>query len=102
MSTSLLYHAFGLTDLEYIKTEYKGGTIIFHVRTKEDKLRCSNCQSYHVIKKGFVERTFRTVPIGLKPVYLKARIQRLMCKDCGVIRQEHIRFADEKKAIPTG
>jgi len=43
---------------------------------------------------------FRTVLIGLKPVYLKARIQRLEYKDCGFIRQERIRFAEEKKAIP--
>jgi transposase len=100
MSTSLLYHGFGLTDQEHLKTEYKGSSVIFHIQTKEDKLRCSNCKSFHVIKKGFVERTFRTVPIGLKPVYLKARIQRLECKDCGLIRQEHILFAEEKKAIP--
>jgi transposase len=100
MSTSLLYHGFGLTDQEYLKTEFKKGTVIFHVQTKEDKLCCSECGSFHVIKKGFKERMFRTVPIGFRPVYLMARIQRLECKDCGLIRQERIRFAEEKKAIP--
>jgi transposase len=74
--------------------------VIFHIKTREDKLFCSECGSFHVIKKGFKERMFRTVPIGLKPVYLKARIQRLECKDCGLIRQERIRFAEEKKALP--
>ena len=49
---------------------------------------------------GFTERLFRTVPIGLKAVYLNGKIQRLECKDCGVIRQERIRYAEEKKAIP--
>lgn len=97
MSTSLLYHGFGLTNQEYIKSEYKKGTVIFHIQTKEDKLQCSNCGSMNVIKKGFVSRKFRATPIGLKPVYLYARIQRLECKDCGVIRQERIRYADEKK-----
>jgi len=100
MSTSLLYHAFGLNNQEYLKTEYKGGTVIFHIQTKEDKLKCSNCHSYNVIKKGFTMRLFRTVPIGLKPVYLKAKVQRLECKDCGVIRQERLAYAEEKKAIP--
>jgi len=100
MSTSLLYHGFGLIDQEYIKSEYKNGTIIFHIQTKEDKLKCSNCGSVNVIKKDYVERKFRTVPIGLKPVYLHAHIQRLECKDCGVIRQEKIQYADEKKVIP--
>jgi transposase len=98
MSTSLLHHAFGLTDQEYLKTEYKKGTVIFHIQTKEDKLECSNCGSKNVIKKGYVLRMFRTAPIGFKPVFLHARIQRLECRDCGVIRQERIRYA--KKATP--
>jgi transposase len=102
MSNSLLSHAFGLSNQEYLKTEYKEGKIIFHIQTKEDKLQCSNCGSYKVIKKGSVLRMFRTVPIGLKPVFLKAKIQRLECKDCCIIRQERIRYADEKKAIPIG
>jgi len=100
MSNSLLSHAFGLVTQDYLKTEYKEGTIIFHIKTKEDKLQCSNCGSFNVIKKVSVTRMFRTVPIGLKPVYLNARIQRLECRDCGVIRQELIRYAEEKKAIP--
>ena len=100
MSTSLLYHGFGLVDQEYLKTEYKNGNVIFHIQTKDGKYRCSNCGSRHVIKKGFTERLFRTVPIGLKVVYLNGKIQRLECKDCGVIRQERIRYAEEKKSIP--
>ncbi|MBM3434957.1 MAG: transposase family protein [Bacteroidetes bacterium] len=100
MSTSLLYHAFGLTDQQYLKAEYKEGTVLFHIRTKDSKLKCSNCYSRDVIKKGTVERIFRTLPIGLKPVYLVAHVQRLQCNDCGLIRQERLSYADEKKAIP--
>jgi transposase len=100
MSTSLLSHAFGLTDQQYLKTEYKEGTVIFHIRTKDSKLRCSHCGSRNVIKKGTVERLFRTLPIGLKPVYLLAHVQRLHCNDCGLVRQERLSYADEKKAIP--
>lgn len=100
MSTSLLNHAFGLTDQQYLKTEYKEGFVIFHIRTKDSKLHCSSCGSRNVIKKGTVERLFRTLPIGLKPVYLRAHIQRLQCNDCGLIRQERLSYAEEKKAIP--
>lgn len=100
MSTSLLYHGFGLKNQEYLKTEYEKGSIIFHVRTKDSSLCCSACGSYNVVRKGVNERTFRTLPIGLKPVYLKAYLQRLYCNDCGVTRQESIAFADEKKVTP--
>ena len=99
MSTSLLFHAFGLTDQEYLKTEYKNGAVYFHIQTKEKKLICSACGSKNVIRKVCVERVFRTIPIGLKPTYLVAKVQRLECKDCGVIRQERLKYAEEKKAI---
>lgn len=99
MSTSLLYHAFGVRDQDYLKTEYRNGTVVFHVKTKESKLKCSNCGSSHVRKKGIVPRDFRTYSIGMKPVYLHIDVQRLECLDCGLIRQETLSFTDEKKDI---
>ena len=99
MSTSLLYHAFGLRDQEYIKTEYSEGKVIFHVKTKESKLQCSSCGSPNIKKKGTISRDFHTHPIGLKPVYLHIDVQRLKCLECGDIRQEGLSFTDKKKDI---
>lgn len=99
MDSSLLYHGFGIKGQEILKSEYKGGRIIVHIQTKGKNLRCSNCKSKNVIKKGYTERIFRTAPIGLKPVYINAKVQRLQCKECGVIRQESLSYAEEKKAI---
>ena len=31
MSTSLLYHAFGIRGYEYVRTEYRGGEVIFTI-----------------------------------------------------------------------
>ena len=96
---SLLYHAFGLKDQEYLKTEYESGNVIIHVQTKEQFICCSSCGSKDVIRKGVIERRFRTVSIGLKPVFLHARIQRLHCRVCDQTLQEKLSFADEKKTI---
>jgi hypothetical protein len=49
---SLLYHAFGLKDQEYLKTEYEGGNVIIHVQTKEEHLCCASCKSKDVVRKG--------------------------------------------------
>ena len=97
---SILYHGFGIRDIDYIKSEYLGGEIRLHVKTKDSKLKCSNCGSKQVIKKGSIDREFRTVPIGLKPVYIIARIQRLKCSECNLVRQESLSWADKKKLIP--
>ena len=77
MDKSLLYHGFGIKGQEILKSEYKGGKIIVYIQTKEKNLKCSQCGSKEVIKKGYTERLFRTAPIGLKPVYLQAKVQRL-------------------------
>ena len=97
---SLLYHAFGLKDQEYLKSEYESGNVIIHIQTMEEHLCCSSCKSKEVVRKGVVERRFRTVSIGLKPVFLHARIQRLHCRSCGQTLQEDIKYADEKKSTP--
>jgi transposase len=97
MNTSLLYHAFGLQDQTVITTDYMDGQVYVKVKTKEDKLQCSACDSWNIIKSGIKKRSFKTIPIGRKEVFILAVIQRLECKDCGLIRQEHISFAEEKK-----
>ena len=99
---SLLYHGFGLRDIRYLKTDFVNGEIHVHVKTKDEKLSCSNCGSKQITKKGSVLRTFRTVPIGLKPVYIEAKVQRLACAVCGKTRQEALSWADKKKLIPVG
>ena len=100
MDSSLLYHGFGIKGQEVLRSEYTEGAIIVHIQTKEKNLRCSGCNSTQVIKKGVTRRLFRTAPIGLKPVYLLAHVQRLACKDCGIIRQERLRYAEQKKVTP--
>jgi len=81
-----------------IKTEYKHGKVCVKVKTKEEKLQCSACKSWDIIKSGTKERMFRTIPIGVKKVFLLAVIQRIECKQCGLTRQEHLTFAEEKKS----
>jgi len=97
MNTSLLYHGFGLYNQEVLCTDYKYGKITIKVRTKKDKLRCPLCKGTNIIKRGTKERLFRSIPVGLKEVFIIAVLQRIECKDCMIVRQEHIHFAEEKK-----
>ena len=48
MSTSLLYHAFGIRGYEYIRTEYRGGQVIFTIDQERKTLRCAACSSQEV------------------------------------------------------
>jgi transposase len=97
MSTSLLYHGFGVRGYEYVRTEYVGGQVLFTIRQPRQALRCSACGSRAVRPHGAAERHFRTVPIGPKAVLVKFAVPRVCCQGCGVTRQVAIDFADPRR-----
>jgi len=97
MSTSLLYHAFGLQGVKYISTEYKNGSTIFRAEVTSTIENCSACGSWETVhRKGFKERTFRLVPMGMRPTYLRLGIWRLQCKRCGALRWPRLPFVKGK------
>jgi transposase len=97
MSTSLLYHAFGLVGYRQLSQQFEGGHVIFRIEQPRERHRCSACGSTEVWDQGGVERTFRTVPIGRKPTFIRFQIPRVLCFDCGKVRQVKVGFADPKK-----
>ena len=97
MSTSLLYHAFGLVGYHYVNQSFKGGQVAFRIEQPRERHRCSACGSAEVWDQGGVEREFHAVPIGSKPVVLKLKVPRVMCFNCGKVRQVKLGFADPKK-----
>jgi transposase len=98
MSTSLLYHAFGVRGYHYVKTEYVKGGVMFTIQAKTDACRCAVCGSENVWRQGSVVRSFRALPIGRRRVTLRAEIPRLLCHDCGRTRQTLIGFAGPRRS----
>jgi len=98
MSTSLLYHGFGVIGYDYINTKYEGGAVTFTVQPKPFSLRCPQCRSRNVIRRGTIPRLFRTLPIGGKPVWLSLAVQRVQCLACDVLRQARIGFAESRRS----
>ncbi len=87
MPTSLLHHGFGVHDYRYVKTSCIPGGMVLTIERKVETCRCAACGSPNVWRQGVVVRRFRTVSIGSKHVELEARIPRLACHECGVVRQ---------------
>jgi transposase len=97
MSTSLLYHAFGVRDYRYLWTEYLEGGVMFAIERKAGSCRCAECGSANVWRQGSVLRSFHTVPIGGRRVTLTAEIPRVLCHDCGKTRQVDVGFAAPRR-----
>ena len=45
MSTSLLYHAFGVRGYYHVNTKYKEGAVFFTIEHDMTSLRCAHCNS---------------------------------------------------------
>ena len=100
MSTSLLYHAFGIRGYHYTRTDYQDGGTIFTIHQEPETCRCSACGSPRVQSRGQVERRFRTVPIGHRATFVVLPIPRVECMACGVVSQVKIPFAEPRCSSP--
>src|SRR5712691_1797079 len=98
MSTSLLYHAFGIRGYDYVKTDYQEGGVIFTLRQRRHTYRCPVCNSRAVAPRGHQQRTFKAVPIGGKPVAIVLAIPRVQCLACAIVRQVPVAFADPRRS----
>ena len=97
MSTSLLYHRFGVVGYRYLRQIFEPGITTFCIEQPRERLRCSHCRSEDVWAQGGVERNFRALPIGKQPTFINFKVPRVLCFDCGKVRQVKIAFADPKK-----
>ncbi len=70
----------------------------FTITQPRESYRCPECGSDDVLGRGASPRTFRTVPIGGKPVFLAFSVPRIECRACGVVRQVKLGFADPRRS----
>src|SRR5512132_2237735 len=98
MSTSLLYHAFGIRGYHYTRTDYQDGQTIVTIRQEPETCRCSACGSPRLNFRGRVGRRFRAVPSGRRATFVVLPIPRVECQACGVVRQVKIPFADARRS----
>ena len=98
MSTSLLYHAFGIRGYVYSRTDYDNGKVIFTVHQERGTCHCSSCGSSQVISRGQVNRCFLSLPIGGRGTYVSFAIPRVECRACGLERQVNVPFADPRRS----
>ena len=97
MSTSLLYHGFGIRGYRHVCTEYVEGGIVFTIVQDPKRCCCPACGGKNTILKGGVARRFRGLPIGSRKVTIAFCVPRIRCRHCNAIRQTPIGFADPRR-----
>jgi transposase len=97
MSTSLLYHEFGICGYKHRRVDRGDGATVFHIEQPRDKLRCPSCGTANVTCQGSQERVFRSLPLGRRPTLVYLAVARVHCGKCEVTRQVRVPFADGKR-----
>jgi transposase len=85
MSTSVLYHAFGLKGIRHTSTHFRSDTLIFRAEMTEDFIRCPKCGCRHATFKGRKTRWFFMSLIGRKKCMLVLDYHRLRCQGCAAL-----------------
>src|ERR1700693_601438 len=74
MSTSLLYHRFGIVGYRYVSQIFEPGITTFRIEQPRERLRCSHCGSDQVWSQGGIERNFHALPIGGQPTFINLKV----------------------------
>jgi transposase len=93
MSTSMLYHAFGIKHVKFQKAEFVAGEIRFHAEMARKLAVCPHCKSRDTTYQGRKIRPLRLPPIGLRQVWLYLIVHRLLCHNCGALAWPQLPFA---------
>jgi len=99
MSTTLLYHGFGIKNYDYYGMMVEHGEIVIKIKPHESMIRCPDCGNKEVIRHGEPKtRLIQTLPIGMKKVFVMIPIPRIECPRCHAIKQIELKFADPYKS----
>ena len=96
MSTSILYHAFGLTGINYRSAKFIGNKVIITADIKERSVRCPVCGGGRLIFKGQKTRQLIMSPLGRKRCLLNLHLHRLRCNSCNNLWWPRLAFMTGK------
>lgn len=82
MSTSLLHHAFGVSGVEYLSTDYADAQVVFRAEMTTQCLQCPKCAGVHFKFRGKRTRRFHMIPFGRKRCFLDLILHRVECRNC--------------------
>lgn len=82
MSTSMLYHAFGVSGVKHLSTNYSNSQVTFRAEMTTQCLQCPKCSGLRFKFRGKRTRRFHMIPLGEKRCFLDLILHRVECKEC--------------------
>jgi len=82
MTTSLLYHAYGIMGVKQTATKYENGQVVIAAEMTHNSIHCPNCKNYQGFFRGKRIRRFCLPPFGNKRCFLDLTLHRVECHNC--------------------
>jgi transposase len=82
MTTSMLYHAYGIAGVKHTSTKYEGGQVVIAAEMTHNSIHCPKCRHYQGIFRGKTVRRLRLPPFGSKKCFLELTLHRVECRNC--------------------
>jgi len=90
MSTSILYHVFGVENYKFLSLILEKNSIGLLVE-RDASPECPACGSSDVVSKGTRRRWLKALPNGsYRGLYIVVKIRRFLCKTCKSVCQEPV------------
>jgi len=95
----MLYHAFGVSGVKYITTDYSEGQITIKAEMTTQCLQCPKCSNCHFKFRGRRLRRFHAPPVGKKKTFLDVIFHRVECEKCTHLYWPVLPFMKETKRM---
>ena len=98
MSTSLLYHTQGIHGFKFESFDFSGGETVATIHRHTNKFQCPCCSGSCVTPTFIQNRTIQSLPIGRHRFFVRVKMHRIRCRDCGAFLMERLPFVPSEKA----
>ena len=82
MTTSLLYHAYGISGVKHKSTKFECGEVTITAEMGRESIKCPRCKSFKGIFRGRKTRRLHLPPFGRKKCFLDLILHRVQCRGC--------------------
>jgi transposase len=86
MPTDLLYTAIGMKNYHPLSSSDRAGVLSLTMQPPESAIRCPECKSTDVIRRGTVDRKVYAPPIGLRTTLISIKTPRVECRTCNCVK----------------
>jgi transposase len=97
-SQQWLYPIFRFQGYRVAQIETDEHKLLLHVEPQPHRVCCPQCQSRDVIRRGEQVRWLRNLPVGSDCTWLIARLPRVECRACGIVRQISLGLAESRRS----